>query len=149
MVSLEVVCGHLATACGIALSFLRIVGFGADLHGGLSQPQSIMAVCCPPAALPDHLGSHLFPVGLQSAKGIMCSPLLDGALSRPAECWGQKGCWGWGPAPNTAQTDTAQSPKALFPSYRCSPNPFPYKPNLPVPPPSGGSCLVCGYVHHV
>lgn len=59
----------------------------------------------PPTAPPVCLEADLFPAGLESAKGVTCSPPARLALSRPAVRWGRVGESGGGGQPsNTCQT---------------------------------------------
>lgn len=106
MVGLEVECGRLARACGIALSFLRIVGLAADLHGGLSQAPkhhgNLLPAChsawssrvpLVPGRTPVSQGHRV----LSSARG---GPLLA------CRMLGTKGLLGLGPSPPTLPRQT-------------------------------------------
>lgn len=130
-------------ACKTAFYFLRNVSHGADLLQynlvGLcsrGQTPSIMAICCPLTTPAVCLGANLFPAGLRSAKGVMCSPASCLACSWPVVTWETVGGGVRGASPHTAQID---SPTAPFPP---SPLPSSLRPQCP---PTDGTCLVYSY----
>lgn len=103
-----------------------------------ARPRSITAIHCPPATTAVCLEADLFPAGLESAKGITCSPPHWLALPSPGlqsrGCVCVRGAPGLGPSP----LHCPDCPKSPFSSHRCSPSPLPCKP-------TGHTCLVCGY----
>lgn len=95
----------------------------------------------PPTAPPVCLEADLFPAGLESAKGVTCSPPARLALSRPAVRWGRVGESGGGGPALKHLPDCLH----LFPPTGAAPAHFPTASAL-VPTPTSGTCLVCSYL---